>query len=333
MADDGRAVLSGGVRALGAFSGGLDGIVAATLLVEQGISVELATFSSPFFDDARGRAGASALGLPWRGIDLTERMLLLLGGPPSGFGGNMNPCIDCHAAMFEELGSVMLSEGFDFVFSGEVLGQRPMSQNRQSLARVAKLSGIGGRLLRPLSALALQPTRPEEEGLVDRSGLLGITGRGRGVQMAFASERGLDYPPPAGGCLLTDPGFSLRLRALMSAGLLEAGTARLIGHGRMLGLGGAGFGIVGRHEAENGVVESLAGCRPVLRMASLPGPSAVLVGDPAGLPLLASLVAFYGRAPAGSEVPVEVGGAILPVRPATRETADTLLVCLRQSAT
>jgi tRNA-specific 2-thiouridylase len=316
-------------RGLGAFSGGLDGIVAAVLLQEQGVGIELATFSSPFFGADSGRAAASMLRAPWREIDFSLDILALLVNPPSGFGSNLNPCIDCHAAMLSRLRCVMESEGFDFVFTGEVLGQRPMSQNRQSLDRVARLSGLGDRLLRPLSALALPPTRPESGGLVAREKLLGITGRGRKPQMTFARERGLTFPAPGGGCLLTDPGFSLRLSQLLSTGLLSACSSRLIGIGRMLRLGPASFGIIGRSEAENVTLESLASGMAIVRLSDRPGPSAVLVGDEAGLPLLAGLVAFYGRAEPGAPARVEIRpGAFLEVLPATREVADALLIRL-----
>lgn len=322
------------VRALGSYSGGLDGSVASLLLLEQGISVELATFSSPFFGAGNGRAGASLLGVPWREIDFTDRIFALLENPPSGFGSNLNPCIDCHAAMFDILRGLMEAEGFDFVFSGEVLGQRPMSQNRQSLDRVARLSGLGDRLLRPVSALALPPARPEKDGLVDRRRLLGITGRGRKPQIAFARERGLSFPAPGGGCLLTDPGYSLRLGRLISSGLLAPGAARLIRWGRMLALGTAGFGIIGRHEAENERIEELAGTRCVLRLADRPGPSAVLIGDESGIPLLAGLVALYGRAEHGAQARVEAGpGVFLSVPPVPREAADALLICLPETRT
>ena len=126
---------------------------------------------------------AHELGIPWRTVDLTEDVLSLLCDPPSGFGKNMNPCIDCHAAMFRRLGQIALEQGFDFIFSGEVLGQRPMSQNRGSLNRVKNLSKTSEMLLRPLSARLLEPTSMEISGLVDREKLLDLNGRGRTRQI------------------------------------------------------------------------------------------------------------------------------------------------------
>lgn len=318
----------GAARAIGAFSGGLDGIVAAVLLAEQGVEVALATFSSPFFDPDRGREEAVRLGMHWREMDFTNDIMRLLESPPSGFGRRMNPCIDCHAAMFARLGSVMADEHFDFVFTGEVLGQRPMSQGLNSLNRVARLSGLGDRILRPLSARLLPPTAPERRGLIDRERLLAISGRGRREQIEFAKARGLHFPPPSGGCLLTDPGYTARLRVLVSEELLDAGAARLARFGRMIRLGRGAVGFLGRNEAENAVLESLASPADILRLADRPGPSAVIVGGREGVPLLAAAVALYGRVPEGAEARVEKGaGGSVVVRPLPRSVADALLVC------
>lgn len=319
-------------RAIGAFSGGLDGIVAAVLLAEQGVEVSLATFSSPFFDADRGREAAARLGMKWRELDFTDDIIRLIGSPPSGFGKRMNPCIDCHAAMFARLGSVMAEEKLDFVFTGEVLGQRPMSQGVNSLNRVARLSSLGDRILRPLSGRLLPPTAPERDGLIDREGLLAISGRGRKEQIEFARIRGLSFPLPSGGCLLTDPGYSARLRVLVSEGLLTAVNARLVRMGRMMRLGRGSVGIVGRDEDENSRLESLAAPADVLRLAGRPGPSAVIVGGREGVGLLASAVALYGRVPEGEAASVETGSdGSIQVRPMPRSVADALLVRIEES--
>lgn len=283
-----------GVRALGAFSGGLDSMVAAALLAEQGIEVELATFSSPFFSSDEGRDAAARLDMPWREIEYTDEIMELLRSPPSGFGKNLNPCIDCHAGMFRLLGRTARKEGFDLVFSGEVLGQRPMSQNRNSLNRVANLSGCSEILLRPLSARLLPETLPEKKGLVDRSRLLDISGRGRKRQMKYAEERGLAYRNPGGGCLLTEPNFCSRLKVLMEIpGLFTPGNARLLRYGRFFRLSEDTVGLVGRWEADNEALESLAGDRPTWSLEDVPGPTGVLIGDPEQLPQLILLVKKY----------------------------------------
>jgi hypothetical protein len=324
-------------RGIGAFSGGLDGLLAARLLAGQGIDVLLVTFSSPFFGAETGRAGAEQLGLPWREADFTPEIMGLLGGapsesdscpgePPSGFGSCLNPCIDCHAAMIAKLGCIMREEGYDFVFTGEVLGQRPMSQSPPSLNRVANLSGLGGRLLRPLSALLLPPSTPETEGLVDRSRLLGLNGRGRKPQIALAKEWGLSYPPPAGGCLLTDQIYCKRLGALRDAKLLSPLNARLIRHGRLFRLGPASFLVLGRDERDNAKLEELSG-GAVYTPRDVPGPSAVPVGDPSPQLEAAALVALFSR-PVGSgyfcvNTP---DGSVIETPPASRETAESTVI-------
>jgi len=285
------------VRALGAFSGGLDGMLAAKLLLDQGIHVEAITFDSPFFNAEAGRIAASVVGIPWRAVDFTPDILSLLSDPPSGFGKNMNPCIDCHAAMFARLKGIARESGFDFIFSGEVVGQRPMSQNRGSLNRVKNISGTGDILLRPLSALLLDPTPMEETGLVDRSRLLDLNGRGRSRQLEMARGHGFSHiPAPAGGCLLTDPGYSVRLGILKEAGLLTGETARIIRYGRMFHLPGA-VALVGRSEAENTTLQN-TGLGIQLDLPDIPGPLGVLIGDTSetNLTLLTAIMASYTKA-------------------------------------
>lgn len=282
------------VKALGAFSGGLDGMVAASLLRSQGIHVELATFTSPFFSSLEGRLAAERLGLPWREIEFTADMMELLHNPPSGFGKNLNPCIDCHAMMFRTLGGVAEREGFHLIFSGEVVGQRPMSQNRNSLNRVANLSGYGRILLRPLSAKLLAKTEPEEMGLVDRNRLLDISGRGRKRQIRLAEEYGFSYKNPGGGCLLTDPGYCSRLEVLMGIpALFTPRNARLIRHGRFFRLSEDTVCLVGRSEKDNEALEALAGDEVTFSLPDVPGPTGVLLGDSDLLPGMQALVRKY----------------------------------------
>ena len=284
------------VRALGAFSGGLDGMLAARLLMDQGIQVEVITFDSPFFDVFAGEKAARELGIPWRSVDFTGDIFSLLEDPPSGFGKNMNPCIDCHAAMFRRLREIALAEGYDFIFSGEVVGQRPMSQNRGSLNRVRNLSGTADMLLRPLSAKILPPAPVEEAGLVDREKLLDLNGRGRTRQLELAVHYGFSFvPAPAGGCLLTDPGYSKRLRVLKENGLLTADNARMIRYGRMFILDCA-VGLAGRTKAENEAIRK-AGYGYLVDIKGIPSPLGVLLGKNTreNLRLLASIVASYTK--------------------------------------
>jgi tRNA U34 2-thiouridine synthase MnmA/TrmU len=202
-------------RALGLCSGGLDSILAALVLQKQGIDVTWITFETPFFTSEKARKAAEHIGIPLIVEDIGRRYLKILKHPPAGYGRHMNPCPDCHALMFQCAGERMLEEDFSFLFSGEVLGQRPMSQTKPSIHYVEKHSGFAGRILRPLSAGLLPATLPEKEGLVDRKQLLDISGRSRRRQIALAREFDVrDYPNPGGGCLLTHAGFSNRLKDL-----------------------------------------------------------------------------------------------------------------------
>ena len=203
------------VRALGLCSGGLDSTLAGLVLRDQGIEVEWVSFETPFFTAAKARKASENTGIPLTVKPIYPVYMKMLRNPPAGYGKQMNPCMDCHALMFKLAGKMMKDNDFDFLFSGEVLGQRPMSQTKSSLMYVAKHSGLKGYILRPLSAKKLPETIPEKEGWVDRERLLDIAGRGRKRQMALASKFGVtDYPAPAGGCLLTDVGYSRRLKDL-----------------------------------------------------------------------------------------------------------------------
>lgn len=285
------------VRALAAFSGGLDGMLACRVLMDQGIYVEAVTFSSPFFDPQAGRTAADHLGIPWREVDFTADIVALLFDPPSGFGKNMNPCIDCHAAMFSRLKEIAAGGDFDFIFSGEVVGQRPMSQNRGSINRVKNLSFTGDVLLRPLSAKILDPTPMEESGLVNRDLLLDLNGRGRTRQLEMAREYGFSHiPTPGGGCLLTDPGYANRLKALKDTNLLTGDNARMIRFGRMFLLGKA-VGLVGRSSEENDrMLEADMGIQ--LDIQNIPGPLGILLGEKTveNLTLLTAIMASYTKA-------------------------------------
>lgn len=292
-----------GVRALGAFSGGLDSMIAAKVLIDQNIEVEAVSFFSPFFDSDAGRTGAMQLGIPWRSIDYSQTIISLLRNPPSGFGNNCNPCIDCHAGMFRKLGEIASVEKFDLIFSGEVAGQRPMSQNRGSLNRVARLSGFREILLRPLSAKLLPPTDPEKKGLVDRSRLLRLSGRGRKAQILIAEEHGFQYKAPGGGCLLTDPNYCSRLKMLTDIpDMLTEPNARIIRFGRIFKLSKDTIGLVGRSEEDNAGLEELAltGEKITYALPDRPGPTGVLIGNMdnrngENLEKLKSLVKHYAK--------------------------------------
>lgn len=198
------------VSALVLLSGGLDSMLAAKLLIEQNIEVTGICFFSNFYNTDKARKAAEQLGIKLLEIDISEEMLNLVKNPPSGLGKNMNPCIDCHAMMFKKAGEL----DYDFIATGEVVGQRPFSQTKSSLNRVEKLAGLP--LIRPLSQKLLAETDIEKKGLVDREKLLDINGRNRERQIELAKKYGIkDYPSPAGGCILTDPMFSQKLKKMV----------------------------------------------------------------------------------------------------------------------
>ena len=200
------------VRALALTSGGLDSILAAKLIADQEIEVTGICFVSAFFGSRNAEKMAKQINMPLITIDFTEEHLKMTKSPKHGYGKNMNPCIDCHAMMLNYAGKYMEEHGYDFMITGEVLNQRPMSQNIKSLETVKKESGYEDKILRPLSAQKLAPTQMEKDGIVDRAKLLGFTGRTRKPQIELAKKMGIiDYPSPAGGCFLTEPNYGRKL--------------------------------------------------------------------------------------------------------------------------
>ena len=208
-------------RAVGLLSGGLDSTLAASLMLEQGIEVCAINFTSPFCTCTPKKARCAAVitavrglgGIPLRRVAMRDEYLKMVRNPKHGYGSAMNPCIDCRIMKIQKAGEYMHEIGASFLFTGEVLGQRPMSQHKGSIALIDRESGLQGYILRPLSAAYFSPTIAEQEGWVDRSKLLEISGRSRKMQISLAVEKGIrDYPCPAGGCLLTDKNFAERMR-------------------------------------------------------------------------------------------------------------------------
>ncbi|MBW2000225.1 MAG: hypothetical protein JRJ29_19985, partial [Deltaproteobacteria bacterium] len=209
------------VKAVGLLSGGLDSTLAARLMLDQGIQVYAINFTSPFCTCTPKGAGCASVitalrqlgGIPLRRVFLGDEYLEIVRSPKHGHGSGINPCIDCRILKLKKAAAYMKEIGASFIFTGEVLGQRPMSQYRAALHIIDRESGLEGYVLRPLSASHLEPTVPEQKGWVDRKRLLGIKGRSRKIQMTLAAEKGIkDYPCPGGGCLLTDRNFAHRMR-------------------------------------------------------------------------------------------------------------------------
>jgi len=240
------------IKAVALFSGGLDSILAVKLIQEQGIEVKGVNFKTPFFGLDKTFLAAKSLDMDLEIIDITQELLEILRNPKHGLGKNMNPCIDCHTLMFKKAGEYMTKIGASFILSGEVIGERPMSQNRNSLSIIERESGFEGRILRPLSALLLAETIPEKGGLVDRKKLLDISGRSRKRQMELAVKMGIeDYPSPAGGCKLTEPAFSKRLRDLFTQESFSLEEIELLKLGRHFRLSTNIKLVVGRNKEEN----------------------------------------------------------------------------------
>ena len=278
-------------------SGGLDSQLAVRVLQRAGAEVEAVCFSTPFFDCTAAKKAAAALGVKLHVVDFLDDVISLLKNPPHGFGGAMNPCIDCHATMIRRAGEMMGRLGYDFVSTGEVRGQRPMSQNAQSLVTVEKASGLSGRLVRPLSAKLLEPTIPEKEGLLDRESLLDISGRARDRQIALAAEFGIvEYPSPAGGCKLTEEGFSRKLRDLMdNEGLDDRRLVELTVVARRFRLPDGTSVLLGRDRRENEILQGERGV--AVFPVNTAGPTALLprVCSDADFELAKGLVCAYSR--------------------------------------
>lgn len=199
-------------RALAMMSGGLDSTLAAKLIKDQGIEVIGLSFRSYFFSEINAIRMAEQINIPLVVVDFSKEHFEMVKNPKHGYGKNINPCIDCHAMMMSYSGKLLQEYKADFIITGEVLNQRPMSQNKISLDIVKKESGYENKILRPLCAKELEPTQMELDGLVNREKLLGIKGRSRIPQMELAEKLGIkDYPSPAGGCKLTDPNYAKRL--------------------------------------------------------------------------------------------------------------------------
>lgn len=274
-------------KAVALMSGGLDSMLAAKLVQMQGIEVLPVHFVSVFNCGAKPGArlsaltAAEAMGMRLKVVNWAEEQLELVRKPPHGYGRAANPCIDCHMWMLKRAAEYMKEAGADLIVTGEVLGQRPMSQRAWALSVIDEESGLKGLILRPLSAKLLPPTVAEEKGLVDRERLEGINGRARWRQMSLARQLCLvKYPTPAGGCLLTDRGFGRRVMDLVEHGQLDLNEAHLVKVGRHFRLDARTKVIVGRDERENHVIETFA--RPgemLLELAEINGPTTLLRGE------------------------------------------------------
>lgn len=278
--------LSSERRAVALLSGGLDSILAAKLVQEQGLSVTGLHFVSPFFGKPEKLTHWESLhGLPVRAIDISEPFVQMLARRPAhGFGSVINPCVDCKILMLRQARVIMEETGACCIVSGEVLGQRPMSQRRDTLNIIRRDAGVRDCLLRPLSALRLDPIRAELDGFIDRTRLLGISGRGRKDQIALAERFALrEIPAPAGGCLLTEKENArsywpvlLHSPTPSAADFHLANTGRQYWHDHETPAQPAFWLIIGRNQQDNDALMTLAGEKDLLfKTRDFPGPIAL----------------------------------------------------------
>jgi len=271
------------MKAIALFSGGLDSTLAMKLIIDQGIEV-LAVNINTGFGSTKDRlehmqSMCDQVGAELRIIDIQSEFLQeVLFDPKHGYGKNFNPCIDCHAKMFAVAKRIMEVEGASFLVSGEVMGQRPMSQNKESLQTVLNESNCDGILLRPMSAKMLAPTIAETNGWVDREKLEGITGRSRERQLAMVTEIGLeDFESPGGGCLLTDENFAKKMFDFIKYDKFEVRDIPLMKFGRHLRLPDGAKLVVGRNQEENGYLQDIDNDKFLhVKTVGLPGPHAML---------------------------------------------------------
>lgn len=307
--------------AVALMSGGLDSSLAVRLLHDMGVRIIGVHFTGPFCMCNRGKGGcisyakqqADALGLRFLSLPLGGEYFDIVRKPKHGYGSGVNPCVDCRILMFRRAKALMDEEGASFIVTGEVLGQRPMSQLKKKLALIERESGLSGLILRPLCAQHMPVTIPEREGLVDRARLLSMKGRGRREQMDLAEKLAVgDYPCPAGGCLLTDKHFAARVRDMLAREGLELRDIGLLKIGRHFRLPGGSKLVIGRDEEENRRIETMARDNHTrLSPEEVVGPSAALreaPGSNGDLAIAAGIVASFCDGSGPVAVACEVNG-------------------------
>ncbi|MEA3385545.1 MAG: thiamine biosynthesis protein [Thermodesulfobacteriota bacterium] len=289
------------------YSGGLDSILACKILQEQGIHVIALYFITPFFGyKLKGRERISKKkvfadqGIQFKEIDISDVYLKMVKNPKHGYGKYINPCIDCKILMVREAMKILGEFNASFVATGEVLGQRPMSQRRDALRIIERDSGADGLLLRPLSALHLPSTDPENKGLVDRSRLLGLTGRGRKDQIALACKYGIkEYPAPAGGCVLADPILSRRFKRMFELWPeFDVNDSVFAQRGKHFLMPDKSWLVIGRDERENAKIVSMIRKGDIrLDLTAVPGPTGLWrkIYSEVNADLAASILCRYAR--------------------------------------
>lgn len=328
------------MKAIALLSGGLDSILAIRVAMDQDIEVEAMNYSSPFCTCTSRTSGCSAaataaqqLGVPLKVINVSREFFEIVKNPPHGYGRNMNPCIDCRILIFRKAGEYMKESGASFIITGEVLGERPMSQRLEAMKLIETQSGLEGMIVRPLSAALLEPSIPEKEGWIDRSKLLAIRGRSRKPQIELAASYNIkNYPCPAGGCLLTDRIFASRMRDLVEhVPDFTINDVNLLKVGRHFRLSPGVKAVVGRDEAECIRIEALNREKDILlEDADRPGPLTLIRGeaDQKEIELAAAIAARYCK-PGAESIRVAIRGRsqeTLTIQPADEETLTSLRI-------
>jgi tRNA U34 2-thiouridine synthase MnmA/TrmU len=277
------------------------------------------------------------LGIPLKVFNVSEEYLGVVKHPQHGYGRNMNPCIDCRIFMLKKAKAYMEESGAVFIVTGEVLGQRPMSQRKDAMHLIEKEAGLEGLILRPLSAKVLPTTIPEKEGWVDRERLLNISGRSRKPQIELADHYGIhDYPCPAGGCLLTDPGFAKRMKDLMVYNpQFSLNDVHLLKMGRHFRFSNGVKLVVGRNEEENQKIQTFAqGEDILLKVSGFPGPLSLLRGklNEGDIEKAAAITVHYGKGKDLGKIEVTYKGVdedhhqSLSVSPISRGEIERLMI-------
>ena len=344
MSNDVHEIQDKKPKAVALLSGGLDSSLAVRMMLDQGVEVEAVAVKTPFcdFDCGKGcghrvKEVADELGIKLKTVYFGEDYLQMLKNPKHGYGSGMNPCIDCRGMMYKAAKDHMEKINADFIFTGEVLFQRPMSQNNRALHIIEDEAGLEGKVLRPLSAKHLPATDAEKDGLVDRKSMGDIKGRSRKGQLALAKNYGIAEPPnAAGGCLLTDPAFSLRIRDLMdhADGLPSLNDVDLLKVGRHFRLDESTKLVVGRNQEENEVVKALATDQDaVLEAKDHVGPTCLLRSNAINDDLVlqaAAITLRYSDSPRDKESVVRVTIAAkekeISLQPAENTAADGLRI-------
>ncbi len=287
------------IKAIALISGGLDSVLAAKIISKQAIEVIGVSFLTPFCGnnfEKNINSLSKELHIDMRLVDISKDFLQMLASPRYGYGKNLNPCIDCRILELKKAHQLMKELKAGFIITGEVLGQRPMSQNRNAMELIEKKSGVEGLLVRPLCGKLFAPTIAEKEGWIDRNGLLDINGRSRKRQYELAGKYKISgYGAPAGGCLLTDPGFSLIVRDLLQSDMLDIGSINLSKTGRYFSITDSFKLVVGRDQEDNLKLLELAKKEDVILEPQSKGPVAIGKGkrENENLQVACRIVAYY----------------------------------------